>query len=291
MKNLLLLVLMIIVMSACNSGVKKQQVVAESNSEFKNLREYEKKTTSSMRAPSDVAIFFQLTEAVFMPKLINNPLIYEKYTSIKEITAANIGVYWVDALYQYSYKEKEGAKASALAAIELAKTLEIGDVFKEILIEKYTENTQTDSFFIKLDESFMNAEYILSERARMRIYISMLMGKYIQTQYILFSLIFDYPSNVSDEVKLTLLRELLFVMNQNIESTNALVKLIDKYEKPEDKGILVDEIKAFSKNYQSINFEDQILNITPEMVFENDTLKLMYDQIKDMHDYVIGLEN
>lgn len=288
MKNIIILILTITVLSSCNSNVKKKQII-KSNSEFDNFKEFAKETIPTLRAPSDVAIFFQLTEAAFMPNLINNPLDYEKYTNIKEVTAANIGIYWVDALYQFSYNENDGAKASGKAAIELANTLGIGDIFKEILIEKYTENTHTDSFFIKLDECFMNAEYILSERARMRIYISMLAGKYIQTQYILFNLIFNYPSDISDEVKLTLLKELLFVMNQNLESTNTLVKLIEKYEKPEDKSILADEIKEFGRNYQSINFEDRLHNLKPEMVFENDTLKLMYDQIKYMHNYITEL--
>ena len=50
-------------------------------------------------------------------------------------------------------------------------------------------------------------------------------------------------------------------------------------------------MKEFSKNYKLINFEDRIHELTPEMVFENDTLKLMYSQIKYMHDYVTGLGN
>ena len=291
MHKLISVILLLIIISSCNTKTNKKQTNTYTNSEFSNFKESAKKRTPSLRTPSDVAIFFQLTEADFMPKLTNNPLKFNNYTTSNEIAAANIGVYWTDALYQYSYKEMKGAKASAIAAIKLAETIGIGDIFKQILIDKYTENEKIDSFFIQLDESFMRAEYILSERARMRIYTSMLIGNYIQTQYILFSLIFEYPKDRSDEVKLTLLKELLFIMNQNIESTNALVRLIKKYEKAEQGTLLRKKIEEFSKNYKAIDFEDKIYRLTPSMVFNNDTLKLMYSQIKYMHNYITLTNN
>lgn len=281
---------LIALLASCTSSTKKKQVVVKSNTQFNDFKEYAQNTSPNIRTPNDAVIFFRSTQASFMPQLVNSPLSYVKYTENKELASANIGVYWVDALYQYSYKQMDGAKASAKSAIQLAETLGIGDVFKEVLIDRYTDNEKVDSFFIKLDESFMNAEYILSERDRMRIYISMLMGKYIQTQYILFSLIFDYPDDVTDDEKLTLLQELVFVVKRNLESTNALIRLIDKYQKPSDTMVLSNQIRVFGESYKSLDFEGGLYSMTPEKVFENDKLKLMYSQIKDMHSFVTMMD-
>jgi hypothetical protein len=274
---------------ACSSNNKKNTNSTTSNSELYNLNEYTKDINQYSNSINDISLLFQSADAPFIDNITNDTKNFNKYTDTEELSAINMGVYWVDALYLYSYNKKEKSLESLNAAVNIAKTLNIDESFSKLATDKYNGNTNIDSFFIKLDECFMNAEYLLSEHKRMRIYTSMLMGKYIQTQYILFNIIFNYPT-VDDDVKYTMLQDLLRVISRNIESTDELLRLIEKYKNSDDKDILRTDIEAFAKNYQLIKKKIENKEITPETLFESNVLEIMYKQITDMHNYITEIK-
>jgi len=270
---------------ACNSGNKKNTDVVYSNSELSNFKDYSKKVSHYSKTVKDVSILFKIVEAPFIKGLTNNPKEYSKYTKSKELLAINIGVYWIDALYLYSYNKKDSALASTNAVINLAKELNIDKVFKEFIEDRYLNNEIIDSFFIKLDSCFINEKYILQEDDRMRIYTSMLIGKYVETQYILFNVIFNYPP-MSNDVKYTMLQDLLVVMGNNMESTDELISLMNNYKTTDDIGLLHKNMNEFAINYKKLKSDIKTKKITPNTFFDNETLKNMYKQITSIHNYI-----
>ena len=120
-----------------------------------------------VRTPTDLMYMLELSMVDFMPELINDPNNSEKYLSNEVLAAANMGVYLVDGLYQYSSKEYDKGYYSMVAAKNLATKLGMGAGFDQMVLERYTElNPSVDSFLIELNESILAAETDLKAKGQ-----------------------------------------------------------------------------------------------------------------------------
>jgi len=279
MKKLLVFIIISTALIACkNKGVDQNAGQAD---ELKAFSENVDKINLDVRTPLDLMNMLELSMVDFMPELINDPKNSEKYLSNEVIAAANMGVYLVDGLYQYSSKEFNGGYYSMEAAKNLATKLGMGDGFDQMVLERYTElNPNVDSFLIKLNENILASENVLKEKDRMRLFTGLIGGNYIEKQYILLNIIFKYNVDIPEESKLIALREVLYSARKLSEKLPDVITLIESIKKETDPGIILDKLKEIEAIRQQKVIPEDVSQITPAQIFQNPKLLEMFEKIK-----------
>jgi hypothetical protein len=244
----------------------------------------------NVRTPTDLMYMLELSLVNFMPELINDPKNSDKYLSNEVMAAANMGVYLVDGLYQYSSKEFNGGYYSMEAAKNLATKLGMGNSFDKMVLERYTELTPSvDSFLIKLNENIIASESVLKAKDRMRLFTGLIGGNYIEKQYILFNIIFKYNVELPEESKLIALREVLLTARKQMEKLPDVIALIESIKKDTDPGIILDKLKEIEAIRQQKVIPEDISQITPQQVFQNQKLLEMFDKIKEVRSMIVAV--
>ena len=288
MKKLLVFIIISTALIACkNKGVDQNAGQAD---ELKAFSEKVDKISLDVRTPLDLMNMLELSMVDFMPELINDPKNSEKYLSNEVIAAANMGVYLVDGLYQYSSKEYNGGYYSMEAAKNLATKLGMGDGFDQMVLERYTElNPNVDSFLIKLNENILASENVLKEKDRMRLFTGLIGGNYIEKQYILLNIIFKYNVDIPEESKLIALREVLYSARKLSEKLPDVITLIESIKKETDPGIILDKLKEIEAIRQQKVIPEDVSQITPAQIFQNPKLLEMFEKIKEVRSMIVAV--
>ena len=288
MKKLLVFIIISTALIACkNKGVDQNAGQAD---ELKAFSEKVDKISLDVRTPLDLMNMLELSMVDFMPELINDPKNSEKYLSNEVIAAANMGVYLVDGLYQYSSKEFNGGYYSMEAAKNLATKLGMGDGFDQMVLERYTElNPNVDSFLIKLNENILASENVLKEKDRMRLFTGLIGGNYIEKQYILLNIIFKYNVDIPEESKLIALREVLYSARKLSEKLPDVITLIESIKKETDPGIILDKLKEIEAIRQQKVIPEDVSQITPAQIFQNPKLLEMFEKIKEVRSMIVAV--
>jgi hypothetical protein len=287
MKKIFAFAILITALIACkNKSVNQNSAQTD---EFKAFTEKVKQINMNVRTPDDLKNMLELTAVDFMPELINDPNINEKYLSNEVLASANIGVYLVDGLYQYSSKDLNGYK-SIMAAKNLATKLDMGAGFENLVLDRYNNaNPEIDTLLAKLDESIVASETDLKEKDKLRLFTGLIGGNYIEKQYILFNIIFKYNIDLPEETKLLILREVLFATNEHMKKLPELISLIESVKKDTDPGTILNELKAIETLRQQLVFPGDPSKLTPKMIFENKILLAMFDKIKTVRGMIVAV--
>ncbi len=288
MKKILVIVILSTALIACKNKAVDQN--AGQADEFKAFTEKLEKIDMNVRTPTDLMYMLELSMVDFMPELINDPKNSEKYLSNEVMAAANLGVYLVDGLYQYSSKEFTGGYYSMEAAKMLATRLGMGDSFDKMVLERYTElNPKVDSFLMKLNENIIASETVLKQNDRMRVFAGLIGGNYIEKQYILFNIIFKYNVELPEEAKLIALREVLYAGRKQAEKLPDVIALIESIKKESDPGIILDKLKEIEAIRQQKVVPDDVSQLTPAQIFENPKLLEMFDKVKELRSMIVAV--
>jgi hypothetical protein len=213
----------------------------------------------------------------------------EKYAGNEVLAAANVGVYLVDGLYQYSSKNLNGYQ-SIMAGKNLATKIGMGSGFENLVMDRYNNaNPEIDTLLAKLDESILASEASLKEQDKLRLFTGLIGGNYIEKQYILFNIIFKYNIDLPEEAKLAILRQVLFTTNEHLKKLPDVIALIESVKKDTDPGTILNELKAIEALRQQLVFPEDISQITPKMIFENQTLLAMFDKIKEVRAMIVAV--
>jgi len=288
MKKIMVFVILSTALIACKN--KSVQQNASQADEFKSFTEKAEKINMNVRTPTDIMYMLEISMVEFMPELINDPNNSEKYLSNEVLAAANMGVYLVDGLYQYSSKEFNNGYYSMMAAKNLATKLGMGPSFDKMILERYSElNPSVDSFLVKLNESIIASETVLKAKERMRLFAGLIGGNYIEKQYILFNLIFKYNVDLPETAKLIALREILYATRIQMNKLPDLITLIESIKKETDSGIILNELKAIEAIRQQKVLPEDISQITPQQIFENPKLLAMFEKIKEVRSMIVAV--
>ena len=288
MKKILVFVILSTALIACkNKGVDQNAGQAD---ELKAFSEKVEKINMDVRTPIDLMYMLELSMVDFMPELINDPNNSEKYLTNEVLAAANMGVYLVDGLYQYSSKEFNNGYYSMVAAKNLATKLGMGDGFDKMILERYTElNPDVDSFLVKLNENIIASETVLKEQDRMRLFAGLIGGNYIEKQYILLNIIFKYNVDLPEESKLIALREILYTTRKQMDKLPDVIALMESVKKETDPGIILDKLKEIEAIRQQKVIPEDISQITPPQIFENPKLLEMFEKIKEVRGMIVAV--
>jgi hypothetical protein len=286
MKKILVLVILSTALIACkNKSVDQKTVQAD---ELKAFTDKIEKIDMNVRTPTDLMYMIQLSMVNFMPELINDANNSDRYLSNEVMAAANLGVYLVDGLYQYSSQEFDGGYNSMVAAKNLATRLGMGAGFDQMVLTRYTElNPSVDSFLVKLNESIAASETELKAKDRMRVFAGLIGGNYVEKQYILSNIIFKYNVELPDTAKLIALREVLYSSRKLMEKLPDVIALIESIQKESDPGIILDKLKEIEAIRQQKPIPDDVSLITPAQIFQNPKLLEMFEKIKEVRSMIV----
>jgi hypothetical protein len=289
MKKIFIFAILTIALIGCkNKGVDQSTKQAE---EFKAFSEKIAQINMNVSTPNDLMIMLELSAVDFIPNLVNDPVNNERYLSNEISAAANVGVFLVDGLYQYSSNEFAGGYQSILAAKNLAIKLGMGEHFDELIDDRYSNpNPQIDTLLVKIDQSITASKTELEAKDKMRLYSSMIAANYIEKEYILFNIIFNYNIELPVENKFMLLRQVLFTTSQHLKKLPDVIALLESVKKDTDPGTYLDELKAIETLHQQLVFPDDISKLTPDQVFENQTLLAMFDKIKELRGMIVSVQ-
>lgn len=242
--------------------------------------------------PTDIAILFELTAADYDPELVHDPLDWEKYKNVPLFAAANFGIYTADAIYQYAYNQMEPAYLSWMAAKSLAGELGFDHIFDEIVIKRIEgDYAPKDSLFNWIDEAIEQMRSTYSETDKLRIYTTLLSGNYIEKVHLVMGILFDSHLVLSDETKLLLNRELLFVLIEQLQSLEQLIDLIEQHETIEDTGYLSLELKKMRDIFLSFDLSAENLdNLTHDQIFKNEKLNELRNHVRNVRTFLIRAE-
>lgn len=267
---------MIVFFAGCQESTTTSN---ENLSEFYNIA---KVVFNNPAKPSEISSLLKLSGAKLMPELMNNTTDGIMYTMNDYKASANIGVYLADAIYQYSYDSIKLAYKSAIAGKELAEYIGINDdVFMNLIGDRYSEvGGQIDSLFFVLDSALNRAESYLTENERFKILSAIFIGNYIEKQYIISSIIFDYSVELPEESKLLLLREMMIILSNSLNRLDFILELTERAYgdmKEMEVNKELKELRNMHKEYMIS--EDKLLVLKASDVFENEGMLKMYQQI------------
>jgi hypothetical protein len=288
MKKILVFAILSTALIACkNKSVDQNAVQAD---EFKAFTEKVEAIDMNVRTPNDLMDMLELSMVDFIPELINDPNNSDKYLSNEVLAAANMSVYLVDALYQYSSHEFNNGYYSMMAAKNLATKLGMGAGFDEMILERYTDlNPNVDSFLVRLNENIIASETVLKEQDKMRLFAGLIGGNYIEKQYILFNIIFKSNVDLPDTSRLITMREILYAARKHMNKLPEVIALIESIKEETDPGTILNELKAIEAIRQQNILPEDISQITPSQVFENPNFLAMFEKIKEVRSMIVAV--
>jgi hypothetical protein len=288
MKKIFVFAILTIALVACKNKSADQS--AKQAEEFKAFTEKVAQIKMSASTPDDIMKMLELTAVDFMPELVNDPANSDKYLSNDIFAAANVGIYLVDGLYQYSSKEFASGYQSILAAKNLSTKLGLSESFDKLVVDRYNNpNPEIDTLLAKIDETIAASETELKAKDNMRLYTSMIAANYIEKEYILFNIIFKYDVDVPDEYKLILLRQVLYATGEHLKKLPDVIALIESVKKDTDPGTFLNELKAIDALRQQLVFPADKSQLTPDQIFKNQTLLTMFEKIKEVRGSIVAI--
>jgi hypothetical protein len=288
MKKIFVFVILTTAFIACkNKSVDNNASQAD---EFKAFTEKVAQLNMNVRTAEDLKGMIELTGVDYMPELANNPDNGEKYLSNDVMAAANLGVYLVDGLYQYSSKEYIKGDSSIIAAKNIATKIGMGAGFDALLTERYNEaNPNIDTFLMKLNESMMASETVSKEQDKIRLFTALVGANYIEKQYILFNIIFKYNVELPDEYKLVVLRQVLYVTGEHMKKLPEVISLIESVKKDTDPGTILEQLKSIEALRQQLVLPADPAQVTPAQIFENKTLLAIFEKVKEVRGIIVAV--
>ena len=287
MKKLVFLLVSVVLIASCkNQGEKSSQNVKQS--EFDEFVAKANEIRPRANKPSDIQVFFEMTGSDYIPGVVNDPLNYEQYLEVPDLAAANLAVYLVDAFYLLAYDKWSEAYNSIAAARSIAYSMNLDDLFVDVVLDRLEEGYEPDdSLRYKIDQVLVEAENDFNESDRMQFFSALLIGDYLETQYILFKTLMEYPVDLPDQAKLLILREVIFMMKNELQSLDYIIELFEKYHTDESRpGILGKELKLLREKYRALNLEPA--KLTPSDIFDNPLVEEMYEHVQAARDVLVN---
>lgn len=286
MKRITILLVSLVAIMACgNPGAKKQ--AEEKEDKLKAFREEVDSKFVGVNSAEDVAAFIHLAGLELMAEAPNDPLAWEKYKGNELLAAMNMGVYMADAHYLLAFEESKDSYLSIMAAKQLAEVIGVVGVFDEMVITKIEDGiVPGDEMLNKYADAIFNSKKKFTDQGRLLVLGSHMMGKYVETLYLLFNNIFYSQLDVPDDIRLQVMRKLLIVTGEQLDMLPNMIKMGVEYTGREDLPLIV-QLKELYEMDKALTFKGTEGNLTAKDIFENPRLKQMNEKVKSIRDFII----
>ncbi len=201
--------------------------------------------------PSPFEIITLLPESgvPFKQELVNSTNNSTKYNTTTQ-KGLNYGAYIVDLIYLSSNEHFSEVKNYFVTSRGLAQNLGFVETFDHIIGPRMEKNIDKKDTIIKIiDQIYVEMDSYLRSNDRLLAATQILVGSWIESQYITANVIKDQTKNKKNEI--------LFqkILKQNFASQK-LVELLKEYEKEKDFKPIIDGVTELNKLYSDLHGDD-----------------------------------
>ncbi len=219
---------------SCNSG---ENVDSDNLSdETLDSADIDEEILISMLAPSDMAVqMINIPKLHFDKEILNPSTNYQKYNTNSKI-ALNIGIYTADLSYASLFDQEQVTYNYLDIVKDMSEEIGISQTIEKRHLDMIKNSKLDKDDVLKIiNESFMNTDAYLKENNREKLITMILIGGWIEAQYIAVSLTDGSPDTnprlteniLAQKISLELMNRQL----ENIKNDNTLAPLKKDMEK------------------------------------------------------------
>lgn len=218
--------------------------------------------------PTEIPYQLQATGAEFNPVLVNKKDNADKYLSVNDKAAMNLGVYAADVGYLASYEKTQEAINHLSACKVLAENLNIIGSFDVEVLQKFEANiSNKDSLSALVDATMRNTDAFLKDSNRNKLSALVITGSFVEGLYIATGIIKSYPKNLlKDEDRKSVLMPLTQLILKQKSSVSELAKMLSAVEQSESVTSLLTDMKSLETAYSTLNLDQQIKDKRADLV-------------------------
>ena len=240
---------------ACNSNTttttstetKKDSVKKESTPQPTNdVADFEFHTlVINIPSPFEIITLLPKSNIPFNKSLINSVDNANKYTtSTRE--GLNYGSYIVDLVYLSSNEQFSQVKSYFKTTRSLAQSIGCADSFDKIAGNRLEKNIdKKDTINKVIDQIYVEMDGYLRSNDRLLSATQILVGSWVESQYLTVSLIKDETKNKENAI-------LFQKVSEQGNTIDKLVQLLKEYEKEKDFIPVINELKELAKVYKDV---------------------------------------
>jgi len=268
---------------ACNSSApdantanetKPDSAKSEVSSEPTNgLADFEFHTlVVNIPSPFEIITLLPKANIPFNKGLINATDNESKYvTSTKK--GLNYGSYIVDLVYLSSNEQFSNVKTYFKTSRNMAQSLGCADSFDKIAGNRLEKNIdKKDTINKVIDQIYLEMDGYLRTNDRLLSATQILVGSWVESQYITVSLIKDETKNKDNAI-------LFQKVSEQGSTIDKLVELLKEFEKEKDFLPVINELKDLSKIYKDVKVGSDI---------DKATLSKIYDKLNAIRGKVVN---
>jgi len=280
-KLLLLLSFLGIFLYSC--GGSSETTIEEEALNEEEVPEKLEEIINEVPDPTKVPWLLERTGADYDEKLPNDPSNVEKYEVTNNVAAINLGIYSTDVGYVSIYEQAQDAIEYLSSAKKLAEKLGVINVFDKNTVERFESNLDNrDSLSALINEALANTDEYLKKNDRNNIAALIFAGSFIEGLYISTELVANYPDELPEEAKNSLLVDLVKVIVDQEKPLNDLIKVLKSLEQEEEVASLVTQLEELSKLYADLNIQEQIKNNQGDLMLSDKTIESITTKVREI---------
>jgi hypothetical protein len=254
-----------------------------------SMNEQVQDVINNLPSPSEIPYLLQATGAEFNQSLLNDRNKVDKYSSLSDKAALNLGVYTTDIGYLSSYEKTQEAIDYLNSAKKLADNLGVIGTFDLDVLQRFEKNiANKDSLANILNAATRSSEKYLKDNSRNKLAALLLTGSFVEGLYISTGLIKSYPKDLLPEDSRNLvLTPLMRVILEQEKSVDELVNMLSGIDQAEPIGSLMKDLTALQGSYQALNIEEQIKNNKSALVLTDKNLVEITKIVEKMRNSIV----
>lgn len=244
---------------------------------------------NNLPSPSEIPYLLQATGAEFNQSLLNDRNKVDKYSTLSDKAALNLGVYTTDIGYLSSYEKTQEAIDYLNSAKKLADNLGVIGTFDLDVLQRFEKNiANKDSLASILNAATRSSEKYLKDNSRNKLAALLLTGSFVEGLYISTGLIKSYPKDLLPEDSRNLvLTPLMRVILEQEKSVDELVIMLSGIDQAEPISTLMKDLTALQGSYQALNIEEQIKNNKSALVLTDKNLVEITKIVEKMRSSIV----
>lgn len=267
--------LLIIGLVSCGASREdKSKNSEEFDKAGESLKEHIEEIVYEIPAPSEIPYLLQATGAEFNESLLNSIRNVDRYTTLSNKAALNLGVYAADVGYLSSYDKTQESIDYLTACKSLGDNLGLIGTFDADVVESFERNiSNKDSLAFLLDKTIKRAESYLKDDNRNRLSSLVITGSFIEGLYISTGVIKTYPKDILPEDSRNLiLTPIMRIVLEQKKAVSELLKMLNAAGHDGSVAGIIEDLKRLEETYEQLNIEEQIRNNRADLVLSDKNL-------------------
>lgn len=222
-------------------------------------------------SPFEIITLLPKSGIPFKQGLVNSTDNVTKYTTTTK-KGLNYGVYIVDLVYLSSNEHFSEVKNYFKTSVILSQSLGCAEIFANIAGPRLENNIDKKDTINKIiDQIYMEMDNYLRTNDRLLTATQILVGSWIESQYLTVSLLKNETKNKNNEL-------LFQKISQEGYTLEKLVQLLTEFEKEKDLKPIIEELKDLQNIYKEYKGGD----------IEKALLVKIYDQLSVVRGKVVN---